>query len=1106
MARAETILRGNQTPGDKLAGLLRWMAELNVGLEQWGKAEVLWRQVAELSRSQYGPGDKRVLRALRRRAQALRHLERRGEALAELQMALAAGPRQSRPDAIARARAFDFLALLQRELGSEEGAEISLRRALELREKVRGSGPGHPSTFAARDRLYAFLRDTGRGDLADRLARAARARGLATTVELMKIAANHGRQGKHRAAAAAYELALAMRRRWLAAGDPRLGSANYFLGRQLFLLGDDGQASEHLGRALEIFQAAPAAGHNIDDVRHHLSLALARLGRLEEASVQAWAALAGAEDRLGEQSPEAVGQRSRVAQLLLRRGLHREAEALLRRALEIHRQRQSGASGGSRFLALDLHHLGQILNQQGRPAEAEPLLRQALGLPRADAASAQAGAAGRGDVLAELALTLRLLRRHQEALTTAQQAVVAAAQSSGDNHISGWHHRHEVVRNGRLLGDLSAAASLPLIEDVLEGYEAAYGPRNRQGLEVQVDLLAAQVEAGAREDAIFQVSYLTEVLHDQVNRLQALRSEQAVAARRSLSRVATRTIDLMLTPAAERLLAGQSHLYVLSGFELAQISHRLDASDAVAQMAERLSTNDDELAGLLRERQGAVAESRRLAIQLALAVARPQPRRDVEGEARLRRRQSDLRRRLGEIDKLLASRFPRFGALADLGLVKINEIGDLIRPDEALLFYLVGERRSAVWSSLGGGITFRRIEMERKELNAAVAKLRRGLDPTGLERIEDIPPFDVALAHKLYKILIDVMPLPWSKLGDRRHLIVVPDGPLVGLPFSLLVSEPPATPIKSFADYRKVAWLARQRAVSVLPSVSALKALHQVAKPSRASRPFLGIGDPLLDDHPRLKGGGAPTSPGRTRGLALLRAAPRLDGRALFTERGSGPVDVAEVRRLPSLPDTADELAAMAAALKAGEEALVLRERASQSTLGKLNLADYRVISFATHGLMAGDFTGLAEPALVLTPASGGASDDDGLLTASEVAELELDAEWVILSACNTAAADGTPGGEGLSGLAKAFIYAGGRTLVVSHWPVSSLAAVQLTTTMLEEYAGAQNLGRAEALRRAETKLMDNTEIPPFAHPMFWAPFTIVGEGDRLRPRPRRER
>ncbi len=138
---------------------------------------------------------------------------------------------------------------------------------------------------------------------------------------------------------------------------------------------------------------------------------------------------------------------------------------------------------------------------------------------------------------------------------------------------------------------------------------------------------------------------------------------------------------------------------------------------------------------------------------------------------------------------------------------------------------------------------------------------------------------------------------------------------------------------------------------------------------------------------------------------------------------------------------------------------------------------------------------GNVEPALVLTPPRVGSTEDDGLLTASEVAKLRLNADLVILSACNTAAADGRPGAEGLSGLAKAFFYAGSRALLVSHWPVFSDATVKLTTGMLERMKAEPEGGLAEALRHSILSLMEDSEKPHYAHPMFWAPFVVVGEG-----------
>ena len=134
------------------------------------------------------------------------------------------------------------------------------------------------------------------------------------------------------------------------------------------------------------------------------------------------------------------------------------------------------------------------------------------------------------------------------------------------------------------------------------------------------------------------------------------------------------------------------------------------------------------------------------------------------------------------------------------------------------------------------------------------------------------------------------------------------------------------------------------------------------------------------------------------------------------------------------------------------------------------------------------------EPALVLTPPREGTATDDGLLTASEVAQLQLDANWVILSACNTAAGE-KPGAEGLSGLAKAFFYAGARTLLVSHWPVWDDAAAALTTEMFGAIKKNTSIGRAEALRQSMLQLASSKTNSLYSHPIFWAPFVVVGEG-----------
>ena len=199
---------------------------------------------------------------------------------------------------------------------------------------------------------------------------------------------------------------------------------------------------------------------------------------------------------------------------------------------------------------------------------------------------------------------------------------------------------------------------------------------------------------------------------------------------------------------------------------------------------------------------------------------------------------------------------------------------------------------------------------------------------------------------------------------------------------------------------------------------------------------------------------------------------------------------------LDLLPESADELKQIAAYLGPDDSTLLLGQDAGEKRIREISLRDYRVIAFATHGLLVEEtkrLFGLAEPALAFTPSStGGVGEEgDGLLTASEIAKLKLDADWVILSACNTASS-GEGGTQGLSGLAKAFFYAGARTLFVTHWSVISEAAKQMTVSTLRN-AQEKAVSRAEAHRLAMLEMLGRGG--KFSHPVAWAPFAVIGDG-----------
>ena len=206
---------------------------------------------------------------------------------------------------------------------------------------------------------------------------------------------------------------------------------------------------------------------------------------------------------------------------------------------------------------------------------------------------------------------------------------------------------------------------------------------------------------------------------------------------------------------------------------------------------------------------------------------------------------------------------------------------------------------------------------------------------------------------------------------------------------------------------------------------------------------------------------------------------------------------------LPRLPDTAEELTSIALALETDPaKVLHLGKAANEKSVKSLDLSRYKIVAFATHGLVPGELDGLTQPALALSAPNVADVDGDGLLTMEEILGLKLNADWVVLSACNTGAGAGA-GAEAASGLGRAFFYAGTRALLVTNWSVHSQSARALVTDLFARQAKDPKLARGEALRQAMLALMDGPgftdasgkTVFAYAHPMFWAPYTIIGDG-----------
>ena len=558
-------------------------------------------------------------------------------------------------------------------------------------------------------------------------------------------------------------------------------------------------------------------------------------------------------------------------------------------------------------------------------------------------------------------------------------------------------------------------------------------------------------------------------------------------------------------------------------FLTAQWAQSSEAAASLAQMAARGATGNLALAAIVRERQDLVAEWQKRDAVRSAAVSQPPDKRDKQAEATNVSRLDAIDVRIGEIDKQLTKDFPDYSALVNPKPLSIADVQSQLRDDEALILFLDTPKlepileETFIWVVTKTDSRWVKSDMGTKELGEYVAALRCGLDYEGswraagsqcaellkltyseADHLNGKPlPFDIALSHDLYKAL-------FSQIEDvikDKSLLIVPSGALTQLPFQVLLTEKPDLELSGSDALQHPAWLIRFHALTVLPSVSSLRALRQFAKASHASRALIGFGDPLLDgpdpsDGPMAKAARENQSCPRT-------PAPQVGGLP-GERRGVRPLklreglaDVAQIRFQVPLPETADELCGVARDLGVGDADIRLGALATETEIKRLSdageLAKYRVVHFATHGALAGQVGGDSEPGLLLTPPDQATGTDDGYLSASEIAGLKLDADWVILSACNTAAG-GANGTEALSGLARAFFYAGARALLVSHWSVYSDATVKLVTGAVSTMAADKSIGRAEAMRRSMLALIDKGTLHE-AHPSFWAPFVVVGEG-----------
>jgi CHAT domain-containing protein len=517
---------------------------------------------------------------------------------------------------------------------------------------------------------------------------------------------------------------------------------------------------------------------------------------------------------------------------------------------------------------------------------------------------------------------------------------------------------------------------------------------------------------------------------------------------------------------------------VLQALGLADWLRAGAVQEALTDAAVRSAANTQGLAELVRQEQDAKNEIR--AVRAYLSGDAGNARSTLpEAAAQMRERINQLEKERVQYQTQIKASFPDYERLVRPLPPNLDEIAKKLTKNEALLVVMPDASGVNVWAvkQVDGKpqAKFHRAPLTEAQISRNVDVLRQSLDSLGTQG--RLLPFDDRLAQETYKVLI--APLE-DVLNDRSEWIVAASGSLARLPFAVL-----QTSAKRNGATRD--WLIQKASLTQVPSVSSWVSLRGLTRRKLPEQSLIAWGDPVFDPAVnRALGNGTVRKVNFTRAAKSDIEAEELNGAKMY-------------HSMPPLPETRDELQDLAKALRADTaNDLFMGLKATRESVLKANasglLSNKKVIVFATHGLMAGDLPKLLEPALALS-ADGSELKNalSPLLTLEDVLGLKLNADWVVLSACNTAAADGK-GEEALSGLARGFFYAGGRSLLVTHWAVESNSAKELTTRTFMHFTQHPNAPKSESLREAMLQVMADTR---YSHPAFWAPYALVGDALR---------
>ncbi|WP_370177616.1 CHAT domain-containing protein [Alteriqipengyuania sp.] len=619
----------------------------------------------------------------------------------------------------------------------------------------------------------------------------------------------------------------------------------------------------------------------------------------------------------------------------------------------------------------------------------------------------------------------------EQSLSLARQAAALAETLPEDNAKAARGLETLAMRLDEM-GDYSGA--LELIDDVIARRQKASGDAIDPASQLHKGLLLLRLED--REAGWPLVQQGLDVLEAD---LVELASQAEIGGELS-------SYYEVLTQVAEAAIIAGEPDTALRAFELASWGVNARARQFVTLRAQ--SAADPALAALVDTFQNGRSRLRLLNRERAALLARD----DIEAAAEREREIATETERVASARTQLAANIDDFDRWLRPEMPSVADLQARMGSQDALLVAMPARHRTFVLAITQDGVAMHEATLARSEVRRLVDTLRASLEVPNAQSA-----FPVEAAVALHDAILppDIAAL----LADKSHVALVTSDALSRLPFGILL------PAADQKDLREMDWLARHHAFSIALTPS--DAFRKEREISRI-RSFLGVGAPIL----------------------TVEADAAIKGATLYR---NGKVDPADLRTLPALPETANEVAQVAASFAGTDASLILLgEDATEPRVRTASATQPDIILFATHGLLGGEMGGLREPALVLTPPD--LVDDptnDGLLLASEIAQLGFAARFVVLSACNSAAgrAETSPP---YTGLANAFLGSGSETLMLSHWRVRDDAAARLTIETTRRVSAG--IAPSVALQQAQLSLMADESMPGSAHPATWAPFVIIGE------------